>query len=453
METLVGWLKQQEASISFEEVVEKASSLVFGGTIDEEKGMIIEVANQAFEAFCGNQPSFPCEIKEVFGNKGPLDYEVLVQKAQGKGWSEVAFELVPGSLLLKGNVFSFGNGRIMAFLDDVTDKEICKRLIAFKDKYFELVKLYGATELLQGLISAMLEVAQAEWGGIFVWDAKDQRWVLQFDAVLPPLLGRKDLKNYLDFVLQLGNSGEERTSWSFGGLNIIEGAEWKVPWIEVAGSWKDVMERHGVHSLKAGTLITGASPAVFVVLSGENGKLGNINSHVIDSFWAVTAAILEKNRVMEGMSQLYHRDPVTGFYSSARLKELVKLEVERSMRYGYPLSFVAMNIDDIVSLSETETIDESLFESIIKELGKCVRGSLRSVDIVGRLGNVLLLILPHTPREGAELVANRLKQKLEGLRIGKYSLKPVKINVATFGGDILESKGIKEFLLDFGINL
>jgi hypothetical protein len=70
METLVGWLKQQEASISFEEVVEKASSLVFGGTIDEEKGMIIEVANQAFEAFCGNQPSFPCEIKEVFGNTG-----------------------------------------------------------------------------------------------------------------------------------------------------------------------------------------------------------------------------------------------------------------------------------------------------------------------------------------------------------------------------------------------
>jgi len=451
--TFVNWLKQQEASIPVEEVMERASSWVFGGTIDEEKGMIIEVANQAFEAFCEPHPSFPCEIEEVFGNKGPLHYEVLMEKAQSKGWSEVVFELIPGSLLLKGDIFSFGNGRIIVFLDDVTDKEICKRLIAFKNKYFELVKLYGARDLVQSLISAMLEVTQAGWGGIFVWDPKEQRWFLQFDAALPHLLGRKELRNYLDFALQLGKSGKEETSWSFGGLSIIEGAEWNVPWVEVAGPWKDSMERYGVYSLKAGTLITGASPAVFVVLSGEKGKLGKINNHIVDSFWAVAAAILEKNRVMEGMSQLYHRDPITGFYSSSKLKELVKLEIERSIRYSYPLSFVAIKIPELINWDKKKDEEETLFESVFKEIGRCIKGSLRSVDIVGKVNGVLLIMLPHTPPKGAELVERRLKSNLMSLKVGKYAFKEVHTSVVVLDGSITDLNEISLFLKDLGLDL
>ena len=451
---LAVWLEQQESGLRLEDIWEWMPALVFGGYIDNEDGLIIEAANKSFSSVFGiSEFEFPCRMAEILGGEMPLNYEALERKVRTKGWSKISFELVPGSMAFEGSVFSFSNEKILAMLKDITEEKAYKRMVAFKEKYFELIKLYESRNLIQGLISSLLQIIEAEWGGIFVWDSSQERWVLQFDAVLPMLLGQKGLKRYLDFALQLGAISGGETPCNFGGLNVVEGGKWEIPCLEAAGSWKNLMEQHQISSLRAGTLITGSIPAVFLILSGENGKLGKINNQVVDAFWAVAVSVLEKNRVVEGMSHLYQKDPLTGFYSSSRLKEMVKVEIQRSMRYGYPLSFIAMEIGDLEGLSKEAEEDKTLYESIIKEIGNSVKKNLRAVDITGRLKNTLILILPHTPAAGAELVAERLRANLENLKIGKYSLKPIKISTVTLNGEVSELDEVKEFLNRCGFDL
>jgi diguanylate cyclase (GGDEF)-like protein len=173
------------------------------------------------------------------------------------------------------------------------------------------------------------------------------------------------------------------------------------------------MEEAGVGSLSAGVLLTGSTPAVLLGLTRQSGGFARINKEVLTTFWPVLVSLFERNRAVEGIASLYPKDPVTGLYASAMLKNIISTEVERAGRYGYSLTFLILRVRNLAQL--TEKGGAGMKDETLRVVARQVIGSIRNVDIAGRLENCVILLLPHTSPEGAEVVAARLAERLKSL--------------------------------------
>lgn len=113
-----------------------------------------------------------------------------------------------------------------------------------------------------------------------------------------------------------------------------------------------------------------------------------------------------------GQSDFVDHD--TKLFNSAYFGGLIAVEGQKFERYNTITSIVLFTIDQ-------ETLGLYLDEPKtpgIKYIADGVVGNVRLVDEVGRIkNNVFAVILPFTPREGAEVVAKRLKEVMVG-RVG-----------------------------------
>lgn len=107
-------------------------------------------------------------------------------------------------------------------------------------------------------------------------------------------------------------------------------------------------------------------------------------------------------------------DHETKLFNSAYFGNLVDMESKKFERYNTLSSIVVFTIDKetlMMYLDEPKTPG-------IKYIADGVVGNVRLVDEVGRVKtNAFAVILPFTPREGAEVVAKRLKEVMIG-RVG-----------------------------------
>ena len=91
--------------------------------------------------------------------------------------------------------------------------------------------------------------------------------------------------------------------------------------------------------------------------------------------------------------------------------------MERAWRYKRPLSILSVVIDDIRSLNDQ--YGREIGDRIMQILGQICTESLRKVDVIGRYtGSNFIILLPETDEVGARDVAERLRMKAEGWRLG-----------------------------------
>jgi diguanylate cyclase (GGDEF)-like protein len=117
-------------------------------------------------------------------------------------------------------------------------------------------------------------------------------------------------------------------------------------------------------------------------------------------------------------------DPFTGFYTFESFKQILFIEVKRALRYGFPLAVAMIAYDPI----ELPAADESEVKSMLHGgLAVAIRKSLRDTDLpVYYKGEHVLVVMPHTDRPGALVVAHRIQDKVHRstLRLEGVALKP-----------------------------
>jgi diguanylate cyclase (GGDEF)-like protein len=110
------------------------------------------------------------------------------------------------------------------------------------------------------------------------------------------------------------------------------------------------------------------------------------------------------------LSSLAIRDGLTGFYNSVYVKARLQEEIDRSVRYRYPLSLLVIDPDDFKTLNDKfgQVAGDQLLKSFAAMLGEIVRAS----DIVGRIGgDNFLVVLPQTAVLDAAAVAERIRKE------------------------------------------
>jgi diguanylate cyclase len=124
---------------------------------------------------------------------------------------------------------------------------------------------------------------------------------------------------------------------------------------------------------------------------------------------------LERTQLQQTISELTElslRDPLTGLYNRRGLSERLVEEVSRARRYGAPLSLVMVDIDHFKRINDTH--GHAIGDVAIGHVARLLTRDRRVSDIVARYGGEeLLLLLPHTPLDGALSLAERLRYLIE----------------------------------------
>ncbi len=143
-------------------------------------------------------------------------------------------------------------------------------------------------------------------------------------------------------------------------------------------------------------------------------------------------------KTMNVMAERLEYDSLTGVFNRHEFHRKLKIEAERSFRYGHTFSLLMVDIDHFKNVNDTyghQAGDEAL-----RAVAVIAGRALRSADILARYGGEeFAIILPETPSEGALRVAERLRDQVEDSPImipsGKVLNLTVSIGVAIFPAD------------------
>src|SRR5271170_5386432 len=115
----------------------------------------------------------------------------------------------------------------------------------------------------------------------------------------------------------------------------------------------------------------------------------------------------ERRLVVQSMT-----DPLTGLLNRRSFLELSGKEETRARRHGNPFSVLMLDIDHFKKINDSH--GHPVGDLAIKALAGVCGKALRPHDILARYGGEeFVLTLPHTPAEGARIVAERIREAVE----------------------------------------
>jgi two-component system, cell cycle response regulator len=120
--------------------------------------------------------------------------------------------------------------------------------------------------------------------------------------------------------------------------------------------------------------------------------------------------------LFEEVKSLAIRDGLTGLYNHRYFWEMLNQQVGQSRRYGWPLSMLFLDIDDFKVINDT--LGHTQGDVVLKSLAGYIAGRVRQADLLCRYGGEeFVVLLPQTPREHAMILAERLREGVEGTPI------------------------------------
>nr|WP_245364104.1 diguanylate cyclase [Cohnella thailandensis] len=153
-------------------------------------------------------------------------------------------------------------------------------------------------------------------------------------------------------------------------------------------------------------------------------------------------------RVNQKLEQMAITDGLTGCYNRRFLMQQLEHEVMLNYRYGTPFSIFLFDIDHFKTFNDR--YGHVVGDEVICKTAETVRNSLRRTDILARYGGEEFTIyLPHTNREQAELLADRIIQAVAAseIAVGKETVG-ITISMGTITEEAFQKPvdDVKEYL-------
>ncbi|MBS3172509.1 GGDEF domain-containing protein [Candidatus Woesearchaeota archaeon] len=110
-------------------------------------------------------------------------------------------------------------------------------------------------------------------------------------------------------------------------------------------------------------------------------------------------------------------DDLTGLLRRETFNGILKRFITRSNRTNTPLAYVLVDIDHFKKINDNYGHDKG--DEVLREVSDILKASVRDTDIatrkfVGRYGGEeIAVVLPNTTNEGAKVVGERIRKKVE----------------------------------------
>lgn len=128
-----------------------------------------------------------------------------------------------------------------------------------------------------------------------------------------------------------------------------------------------------------------------------------------------TQGVVKLQQALDFMHGLATGDDLTGACKRRRTLKLAEEERSNSAARGTPFSLCLLDIDGFRRINADH--GQAAGDLVLREVALCVKRHARELDAFGRYGAAqLLLILPHTTQEEAQLLADRVREDVSRLR-------------------------------------
>ncbi|NNF98879.1 MAG: diguanylate cyclase [Desulfobacteraceae bacterium] len=154
---------------------------------------------------------------------------------------------------------------------------------------------------------------------------------------------------------------------------------------------------------------------------------------------------LERIQMLEKLKKLSITDGLTKLYNSRHFFNHVKNEIDRSNRYGHPLSLMLLDIDKFKVYNDSYGHLEG--DKVLIKLGQTIKLCLRKLDSAYRYGGEeFTIILPDTEGEEAQNVAERIRAAVEAETFYPVDKTGVAITISIGVTQYLQDEDISDFV-------
>ncbi len=115
---------------------------------------------------------------------------------------------------------------------------------------------------------------------------------------------------------------------------------------------------------------------------------------------------------LQHVQALATTDALTGLFNRRRFGEALDHECAVTKRYKSALSLLMLDLDHFKTVNDTHGHEGG--DEVLRMVAGLLRQSLREVDVPARIGgDELAILLPQTPKQRAETVAERIRSAVE----------------------------------------
>lgn len=145
----------------------------------------------------------------------------------------------------------------------------------------------------------------------------------------------------------------------------------------------------------------------------HNGQLSAEDQMVVGEEFSLLSLCYSHLTLEKKVDTLEVQDFVTEVYNRNYYLKHLEDEVSRARRLKQAISVVKISMDDFYEIESS--LGEAVRDELLKSLATVVTKTSRTNDVTCRTGmNELAMVLPHCPKKGAALRAERLRRIIEG---------------------------------------
>jgi diguanylate cyclase (GGDEF)-like protein len=148
--------------------------------------------------------------------------------------------------------------------------------------------------------------------------------------------------------------------------------------------------------------------------------------------------------MFENAERLTITDDLTKLFNYRYLMKYLEADVKRCLRYKKKVSLLFIDVDGFKRINDT--FGHLVGSQALAEMGQVFKRIVRETDVVGRYGgDEFVIVLPETPLNGAMVIAERIRKKVEECEFNAQNLSirlTVSLGVANCPKHTLTAEGL-----------
>lgn len=180
------------------------------------------------------------------------------------------------------------------------------------------------------------------------------------------------------------------------------------------------------------------------ILNKKSGAFTREDEALVEMMLNPLATAIKTVDMFEEAERLTITDDLTQLYNYRYLMKYLEADVKRCLRYKKKVSLLFIDVDGFKRINDT--FGHLVGSQALSEMGQVFKRIVRETDVVGRYGgDEFVIVLPETPLNGAMVIAERIRKKVEECEFVAQNLSirlTVSLGVANCPKHTLTAEGL-----------